>query len=306
MNAILRFGAHVSIQGGVQKALIRGNEAGCQVIQIFTGSSRQWRSRKIGPAEVEKWHSARASLPVEPAMAHASYLINIASPSKETWDKSYTALAGELRRCHLLKIPALVLHPGSSLGEPESEAIARIAQALDRLFDEASDLSTRVLLENTAGQGSCIGHRFQHLRDICAKVRHPERLGLCLDTCHMLAAGMEITTREGWQGALDEIDQTLGLDRIQAVHVNDSKKALGSRVDRHEHLGRGFLGLSALRRVVNEPCLAGLPMVLETPKTTEYADAINLAILRNLAGKKRVGSRALRLAAQELTRAPSV
>jgi deoxyribonuclease IV len=233
-------------------------------------------------------------------MVHGCYLVNLASPRARLRQRSYRALAEELRRAALLGIRYLVIHPGAHGGDGEAAGVARIAAALDRLHDEQPDNPTRVLLENTAGQGNSVGHRFEHLRDILAAVRAPERVGLCIDTCHTLAAGYDIRTPDGWHATFERLEAAVGCHKVAAFHVNDSKTPLGSRVDRHEHLGRGHLGLDALRCLVNDGRFAGLPMVIETPKPSEQADLVNLAILRALGGRARVGPRARNLAAASL------
>ncbi len=299
-----RFGAHMSIAGGVFRALERGSENDCEVVQVFTSSNQQWHTRKLTDRDLELWNRWRAETGIEPALAHDSYLINLASPDKKLWQKSYRAFADEYTRCATLEIPALVFHPGAHVGSGEHAGIARIAAALDRLCDEQPDNSTRLLIENTAGQGSSLGWRFEHLRDILALVAAPERVGVCIDTCHTFAAGYELRTAAAWGATVAELRRTVGLDKVGAFHVNDSKTPSGSRVDRHEHIGRGTLGLSAFRHLVNDRRFVGLPMVLETPKPTKFADRINLAVLRSLAGRKRVTPRARRLATQSLNRHP--
>ena len=296
----LAVGAHVSIAGGLDRAALRGKAAGCDVIQVFTRSNQQWAARPIPGEEAARWREALAATGVDAAMAHGCYLVNLASPRHRLRERSYRALRDEQRRAAALGIRYLVIHPGSHGGDGETAGIARIAAALDRLHDEEGDSPTRVVLENTAGQGNSVGHAFEHLRDILGAVRAPERIGLCIDTCHTLAAGHDIRHPDGWARVFERLDETVGCQKVAAFHVNDSKTPLGSRVDRHEHLGRGHLGLSALRCLVNDPRFAGLPMVIETPKPTEEADLVNLAILRALGGRERVGRRALRLAAQPL------
>jgi len=302
----LRVGAHTSIAGGLHLALERGAEAGCDVIQVFSKSNQQWAARPIADSDLASWAGARASTGVIPAMVHTSYLLNLASPERALREKSLRALAEEYRRCALLAAPYLVLHPGAHLGTGEARGIRRVAAALDRLFVRQPDNPVLLLLETTAGQGSCIGHRFEHLRDVLAALRHPERAGVCVDTCHVFAAGYDITTNARWHRAFDRFDAVLGCEHIKAVHANDSKTPLGSRVDRHAHLGRGHIGLAGFRCLVNDARFTGLPIVLETPKPTPHCDPINLAILRALAGRSRVGARAKRLAAQSLEQPPSV
>jgi deoxyribonuclease-4 len=293
----LRLGAHMSIAGGLFRALERGGATGCEVVQIFSGSNQQWRVRPLGDEDLIRWQTARQRTGVFPAMVHGSYLLNLGSPDPALWHKSCAALAQEYARCHRLEIPYLVLHPGAHLGSGEAAGIRRIARALDRLHDQQPENPTRVLLENTAGQGSCVGHRFEHLRDIFAAVQAPARLGVCIDTCHTLAAGYPLTSAAEWEQTFAEFDRVVGIEQICAFHVNDSKTPLGSRVDRHQHIGRGHLGLAAFRLLVNDRRFAGLPMTLETPKPRADSDRRNLDVLRSLSGRLRVTRRARRLAA---------
>lgn len=297
----LRIGAHVSIAGGLERAARRGAASGCDVIQVFTRSNQQWAARAIAPDQAARWRDALAATGVDAAMVHGCYLVNLAAPRARLRERSYRAMAEELRRSALLGIRYLVIHPGSHGGDGDRIGVARIAAALERLYAEQPDNPTRVLLENTAGQGNSVGHRFEHLRDILGAMRaHGDRIGLCIDTCHTLAAGYDIRTEDGWEAAFERLEAAVGCGRVAAFHVNDSKTPPGSRVDRHEHLGRGHLGLAALRCLVNDRRFAGLPMVIETPKPSDQADLVNLGILRALGGRSRVGALARRLAAQPL------
>lgn len=297
----MKIGAHVSIAGGLERALERGAEVGCEVVQIFSRSNRQWAAMPIDGAALAAWRAARARTRVEPAMVHACYLLNLAAPRTWLREKSIRALAEELRRCALLDIPHLVIHPGAHCGDGEATGVARIAAGIERAYASQPDNPTRLLLENTAGQGSSVGHRFEHLRDIIGAMKSgADKIGVCIDTAHTLAAGFDITTEDGWQRAFEQLDAAVGCARVAGFHVNDSKTPVGSRVDRHEHLGRGHLGLGALRCLVNDPRFAGLPMVIETPKPSDDADRVNLAVLRALAGRTRIGPRARRLAAEPI------
>ena len=286
----LRLGAHMSIAGGLHRALQRGADAGCDVIQIFVRSNQQWATAPLDPEQVDLWHDARRRTGVYAAMVHGSYLINLSARRHQLRERSYRTLALEYARAALLGIPYYVIHPGAHVGRGEADAIRHIAHALDRLFDAQPANPTMLLLENTAGQGTCIGNRFEHLRDIFALVRAPARLGICIDTCHLLAAGYDLRSAAAWEATFATFDRMVGCQRIRAFHVNDSKAPLGSRVDRHEHIGRGSIGLSGFRCLVNDPRFVGLPMLLETPKPIEAADRVNLEILRALHGRQRVGS----------------
>lgn len=300
----LRVGAHTSIAGGLHKALERGAAAGCDVVQVFTSSSQQWRTKELTDQDVERWSLARERTGVEPALAHDSYLINVASPDRALWHRSYRALAAEYERCLRLSIPCLVMHPGAHLERGIVAGIERVARAVNRLHAEQPDNRTRILFENTAGQGTSIGHRFEHLRDLLAAVQDRRRIGLCIDTCHALAAGYDIRTARGWDATFAELERVVGCNEVRAFHVNDSKTPVGSRVDRHAHLGRGNVGLVAFHSLVNDERFVGLPMVLETPKPSDWADKINLSALRALHGRQRVSRRARLLATQSLHRRP--
>lgn len=302
----LRLGAHTSIAGGLHRALERGAETGCDIVQIFTRSNQQWAMNAISEDSVAAWSAARAQTRIEPAMVHGSYLVNLAASTRALRARSYRAVVGELWRCDRLGIPSLVMHPGAHTGDGERTGIRRIATRLARALAATRGCRTAILLENTAGQGSCLGHRFEHLRDLVGAMAEvdPARAGVCIDTCHTLAAGYDIASERGWEATFEEFEQRLGCRWIRAFHVNDSKLPRGSRVDRHEHIGRGHVGLDGFRCLVNDPRFRGLPMAIETPKPGEHADAINVGILRALAGRRRVGERARRLATQPLDRPP--
>jgi deoxyribonuclease IV len=301
----LRVGAHTSIAGGLHRALDRGAEVGCDVVQIFCRSNQQWAMRDLRDDELAAWFDARARTGVDPALIHGSYLVNLAGTDPALRERSFQAVAHEYAVCAQLGVPYLNIHPGSHGGDGEAVGIARIAAALDRLWDAQPDNPTMLLLENTAGQGSCVGHRFEHLRDIFAAVRDPSRLGLCVDTCHTLAAGYDIRTPSGWADTFAALEAAVGRGRVKAFHVNDSKTAPASQVDRHEHLGRGSLGLTALRCLVNDARFVGLPMIIETPKPVAAADVLNLGILRGLHGLKRVSPRIRAMSEAPIPGAPA-
>jgi deoxyribonuclease IV len=280
----LPLGAHQSIAGGTPRAIERGVEVGCRVLQIFVKNSNRWVGRPIDRPEARAFRSAARSAGLSRVIAHTSYLINLASAVQELRRRSIAALVEEIERCRRLGIPDLVLHPGAHGGEGESAGVARIAASLDEVFARTSGARVRIVLETAAGQGTCVGHRFEHLRDIFGAVRTPRRLAACLDTCHVHAAGYDIATREGWMETIGAFDRTVGLSRLAAIHVNDSKKPRGSRVDRHEHIGRGTIGRRGFRNLMTDPRLAAIPKFLETPKDdTLEQDRKNLAALRRLA-----------------------
>jgi len=277
-------GAHVSISGALELAFARGEEIGCTAIQIFTKNASQWRAKPIDAESAAAFKKAWEASPIGPVIVHDTYLINLAAPDEEKWAKSKATFADELVRCDLLGIPQLVMHPGNHMGEGEDAGIARIAAAFRELFD-AAPASMEVLLENTAGQGSAIGWRFEHLAEIMAQVPQG-RFGLCFDTCHAFAAGYDLSSGEGYIRVMEELERLVGIDRVRAFHVNDSKKGLDSRVDRHEQLGEGAIGIEGFRALMQDARFAGVPKILETPKGVDNEwDLRNLALLRKLAGE---------------------
>ena len=280
-------GAHMSIAGGYFKALEAGRAATCDCVQVFTKNNNQWRAKPITPEEAEKFSATLASENIVAVLSHASYLINLATPKEDLWNKSIDALVLELRRANQLGIPSVVVHPGAFTTSSEAAGIQRISAALDEVCRQTSDGQAICLLENTAGQGTNLGWKFEQLALMIDGVKSPDSIGICIDTCHAFAAGYELSDQKAFQAALKELDQTVGLTKVKAMHLNDSKRPLGSRVDRHEHIGQGHLGMEAFANVVNEPRLVDLPMYLETPKGTDETtgedwDMQNLSRLRQL------------------------
>ena len=283
MGFHMKFGAHMSISGGLHKAFGHGERAGCDTIQIFSKNQQQWRGKPMSEQDIAQFKAEQQRTGFGPLVVHDSYLINLASPNDELWEKSIAAFADELERCAALGIPYLVTHPGAHTGSGEEAGLGREAAALNRLFDSGIGGDVLVLLETTAGQGSCLGHRFEHLARLIELVGREERLGVCVDTCHILAAGYDIRTPNACAATFDEFDRVIGIERIKAFHLNDSQKDLGSRVDRHAHIGDGCVGLDGFRAIVNDPRFAEIPMILETPKGEDLAEDIeNLAKLRGL------------------------
>jgi deoxyribonuclease IV len=279
----VKFGAHMSISGGLHKAFGHGERAGCDTVQIFSKNQQQWRGKPLTEQDIALFQAEQLRTGFEPLIVHDSYLINLASPKDELWEKSIAAFADELERCAALGIPYLVTHPGAHVGSGEEAGLRREADALNRLFDAGTGAPTMVLLETTAGQGTCLGHRFEHLATLIELVGQNDRIGICVDTCHLLAAGYDIRTPEACAATFEEFDRVLGIERIKAFHLNDSQKDLGSRVDRHTHIGDGCVGLDGFRAIVNDPRFAQIPMILETPKGDDLAEDIeNLAKLRGL------------------------
>ncbi|MBA3231961.1 MAG: deoxyribonuclease IV [Acidobacteria bacterium] len=287
-----RLGAHLSIAGGLPRAVDRAQASRCDALQIFTKSAGQWRARPLPPDEVALFRRRVEETGIHPVVAHNSYLINLAAADTALRAQSLAALGEELDRARLLGLDGLVMHPGSyTTGDVES-GLQLIAEGLAELLRTRRGMRLRILLEHTAGQGTNLGHRFEHLRTLIERLNGSDQIGVCLDTCHLLAAGYDVCTEAGYRETFREFDRLVGLDRIKVFHLNDSKKPCGSRVDRHEHIGKGCLGIEPFRMLLNDPRFAGLPMLLETPKldTPESRrksdadpwDARNLRTLRTL------------------------
>ena len=274
-------GAHVSTAGGLQKSPGNGVELGCQSIQIFTRNQRQWRARPLSGAEVEGFRKELSRSGIRSTVSHASYLLNLGSPQATALTRSREAFCQELERCEQLGIHYLVFHPGAHLGSGEPAGLRTIADSLNFTLEQKRNYRTRILLETTAGQGTHLGYRFEQLAEILELLREPERVGVCVDTCHLFAAGYDLRTGQGYRQTLQRLDRLIGLDKLKVFHLNDSKRELGSRVDRHEHIGEGQIGLEPFRRLVNEKRFSQTPMILETPGgETHYRK--NLSVLRKL------------------------
>lgn len=276
-------GAHMSIAGGLHLAIERAVAAGCGVVQIFTRNSNQWRGKPVSDEAAALFKGRFALSGLHEAVSHDIYLINLAAPEGEIRDKSLAAFQDELETCARLGIMKVVMHPGSHLTDTAETGLERVVAAFDRLFDLVPQFEGKVLLETTAGQGTNLGRTFEELQAIISGSRHGKRFGVCFDTCHTFAAGYDLTTPGGYADAMNQFDRVIGLDRLECFHFNDSKKGLGSRVDRHEHIGKGELGLEPFRHILNDPRFATVPKILETPKgDNEEMDAVNLATLRGL------------------------
>lgn len=276
-------GAHISIAGGIHLAPGRGVEAGCGVIQIFTQNSNQWRGKPVSDSDAALFREKREESGLHEVVSHDIYLINLGAPPGEVREKSLVGFREEMERCSRLGLAKIVMHPGAHTGDGEEAGISRIIEAFDRLFPQVPEYTGKVLLEITAGQGSNVGYRFEHLSAIIDGSSFPDRFAVCLDTCHTFAAGYDLTTEEGYKKTFAEFDRIIGLERLQAFHVNDSKKGLNSRVDRHEHIGRGAMGLAPFRLLMNDPRFRKIPKFLETPKgDKDEMDTMNLKVLRDL------------------------
>ncbi|MCU0453397.1 MAG: deoxyribonuclease IV [Bacteroidetes bacterium] len=273
----------MSIAGGLHTAVERALRAGCTALQLFVKNNNQWNGKPLTDEDVATYKAAVSDANLGPVVVHTSYLINLAAVDPDTLKRSRAALQDELERCERLDIPLINLHPGAHMGAGVEAGIERIAESLNIVHDRTSACRTKTVLETTAGQGSSIGHRFEELRAIIDRVQAPARMAVCLDTCHVFAAGYDISTEAGYEETLQAFDEIVGLDRLAAFHVNDSKKMLGSRVDRHEHIGKGVMGLVPFRCLMNDPRFIDTPKVLETPKGEDlHEDIENLAVLRGL------------------------
>jgi len=282
-------GSHLSIAGGYYKAVDAAHAVGCDCVQLFTKNNNQWRAKEITDGEVDQFRGALEAKGIHHPLSHASYLINLASPAEDLWRKSVESLVVELQRAEQLGIPYVVVHPGSHTTATEKEGIALIVKALDDVAARTQKLAAIPLLENTAGQGSNLGWRFEQLGAMLAGVRDKSRVGVCFDTCHAFAAGYPLGTTEEFQATWKQFDQSVGIGLLKAIHLNDSKRELGSRVDRHEHIGEGQMGLEPFRLLLADQRLNTIPMYLETAKEKNAAgeewDAVNLRVLRGLAPK---------------------
>jgi len=287
-NSQILLGAHMSIRGGVSMAIERACSIRCTAMQIFVKNNMQWFARPLTREEIRAFldHIQRGEL--LSVFGHANYLINLAATNPQFHANSIRALAEELVRADQLELPFLVLHPGAHLGAGEQAGLEKIVDSVDEVFRKIPKVKTKIALEITAGQGSCIGHRFDHLAHIIANVRDPERLCVCLDTAHLFAGGYDISSDTGVRTTFRQFDRVIGRERLVAIHVNDSKTSRGSRVDRHEHIGKGRIGLTAFRFIMCSSRFYKIPKVLETPKGKDLAeDVMNLKTLRQLAGVRR-------------------
>jgi deoxyribonuclease-4 len=284
---VILLGAHMSIGGGVHKAIERGCSIKCTAIQMFVKNNMQWFARPLAPDEIRAFLEHRQRGELLSIFAHANYLINLAATNPQFHSNSLRALSEELTRANQLELPFLVLHPGAHLGAGEEAGLEKIVASINRVFRKIPKVKTRIALETTAGQGSCLGHRFEQIAYIIQNVREPERLCVCLDTAHIFAAGYDISSEAAIKRTFRGFDRTIDLEHLAALHLNDSKTARGSRVDRHEHIGKGKIGLAAFRFIMRDRRFRKIPKVLETPKGKDLREDVeNLKTLRELTETK--------------------
>jgi deoxyribonuclease-4 len=274
-------GAHMSINGGLANAIKDGIALKCTTIQLFLKNNRQWGAKKLTQQEIDSFSSAAQKSLIQVFVAHATYLINLGSPNKEVCEKSITALIDELERCHLLQIPYLVLHPGSRVGSDETVCLDKIAANINTALAKTNSTSM-ILLELMAGQGGTVCYTFEQLAYLYKNINDKKRIGVCFDTCHAFAAGYDFNNPTSYEEMWQKFDQTIGIDLLKVIHMNDSKKNLGSRVDRHEHIGKGMIGLEAFRLICNDKRFFNIPKILETPKNSPEDDQKNLELLYSL------------------------
>src|SRR5258708_39720984 len=276
-------GAHMSIAGGVGEVHVGGKQVGCECIQIFTKSTRQWAAKPLSKEEIETFKRNRLETGIDTVIAHDSYLVNLGAPDEALRTKSVKGFIDELERCEALGVPTLVTHPGSHVGAGEEIGIKTIARSIDEAHTASKGFAVNITLEITAGQGTVLGCNFQQMGQIFDAVKENDRLRLCFDTEHAFASGYDLRSPEGYENTFSELEKYIGLKRLVAFHLNDSVKDFNSKVDRHQHIGKGFLGLDAFRRLLNDQRFFGLPMCLETPKGPDLKEDIeNLATLRSL------------------------
>ena len=285
---MMLLGAHMSIAGGLDKSIERGASIGCTAIQIFTKNSNQWRAPLLREGDIQAFKVRRKSWGEGALFAHDSYLINLGSPDEVLFQKSLSAFQEEYDRCDALGLDFLVMHPGAHVGGGEEGALSQIARAVKQVLTHSPQAKTEILFETTAGQGSNVGYSFEHLRALLDASGSPERVGICFDTCHVFAAGYDLRTKKSYEATMEGFGRTVGVNRIKVFHLNDSKKGLNCRVDRHEHIGKGAIGLEGFQVLMNDERFSKVPKVLETPKGEDLAeDVMNLKTLKSLVGKGR-------------------
>jgi len=276
----------MSVGGGLEHAFQAGAKASCDCLQIFVKNQRQWQAPPLTDEHIARYQEAASATGLTPVVAHATYLLNLASPDATTREKSIRCITDELQRCEALGVMGLIFHPGAHLDDTVEAGIKRIAKALDQVHSMCAGFQSMILLETTAGQGTAIGWQFDQIANIIEQTKAPDRLGVCLDTCHLFAAGYDFRSAEGYEAMISGMNDSFGLGKIKCIHVNDSKRECGSRVDRHDHIGKGKIGKQGFAHFVNDKRFAGIPMILETPKGKDGRgtdlDKVNLKRLRAL------------------------
>ncbi len=274
-------GAHMSISGGVHTAFERGKLVGCTTMQVFSKNNNQWKGKPLTDPDIINYKNEAKKTNIKPVVVHSSYLINLCAKDKSTLEKSHESFLDELNRCRLLGIPYFVFHPGSHVGQGEQTGLEIIAESLNMLHERTKGYRVKSVVEVTAGQGSNLGYRFEQIRKLIDMVENKKRMGVCIDTCHLFAAGYDISNDKGYEKTFEEFDKIIGLKRLMVIHLNDSKGILGSRLDRHEHIGKGNIGDIGFSLLMNDKRLNGIPKILETPKGNDMKeDVINLNRLR--------------------------
>lgn len=275
-------GVHVSTEGKIYEAVGRAHRLGCNTMQIFARNPQQWRDNFLGADDVNEFKRRREKFKISPLFVHISYLINLASPNPRLYEASIEAYIEDILEAHTLKADYIVTHMGSHKETTEEAGIARLINALNIILGKTKDVNVGILLENTSGSGSWLGYKFNHQKEIIQGLKYKNRVGLCFDTAHAYLAGYDISTREGLEAILDEIEKLVGIKLIKLIHLNDAKDGLDSRHDRHEHIGKGNIGLQGMKRIINHPKLRDLPFILEAPKKSDEDDAVNLNTVRKL------------------------
>lgn len=278
-------GAHVSISGGIEKALLRGEQLGCNTVQIFTKNANRWHEKSFKQSEIDLYRDIKNRTGIGPVIVHNSYLINLATIGAELYKKSINAMVHELERCEMLGVRHLVVHPGFHQGSGEERGIEKIIHALNEIHEETKGFDVTIALEITAGQGTSLGYRLEQIAQIMNRVEEGTRLAFCLDTCHSFAAGYELRSQADYDRFFRDIERTIGLEKLKVIHMNDSKGNCGSRVDRHEDIGKGMIGEEPFRWIMNDERLKHIPKIIETPRLKRSKDLkndmLNLAVLRN-------------------------
>jgi len=275
-------GVHVSTEGKIFDAVERAHKLGCNTMQIFSRNPQRWREKNLAPQDIEEFKQRRAKFKIKPLFIHIPYLLNLASPNPRLYEVSIRAFIEDIQEAGMLEADFIVTHMGSHKDTSEEEGLNRLSEALNRILENTKNSSVSLLLENTAGSGSWLGYNFTHQQRIIQAIKDKERIGLCLDTAHAFLAGYNIATKAGLEEALSQIDKLAGIDLIKLIHLNDAAGKLNSHHDRHEHIGKGFIGLAGMKRIINHPKLRNKPFILETPKRTDRDDAMNLKTVRSL------------------------